>query len=99
MDLLDGGRVVGLHQGRSESGPRALGNRSILADARHPGMQTYINASVKGREWFRPLAPIVLWEAAPGSHFPLQSGWVDRPPGLFVVPPLAQRGRSPSSVA
>jgi carbamoyltransferase len=62
--LLDSGRVVGLHQGRSESGPRALGNRSIIADARHPGMQRFINSSVKGREWFRPLAPLVLAEAA-----------------------------------
>jgi carbamoyltransferase len=65
VGLLDSGRVVALHQGRSESGPRALGNRSILADARHPAMQDYINARVKGREWFRPLAPIVLWEEAP----------------------------------
>jgi carbamoyltransferase len=65
VELLDGGRVVGLHQGRSESGPRALGNRSILADARRPGMQDFINSEVKGREWFRPLAPLVLAEAAP----------------------------------
>ncbi len=65
VEILDGGGVVALHHGRSESGPRALGNRSILADARHPGMQDHINFHVKGREWFRPLAPIVLWEAAP----------------------------------
>ncbi|MDQ3989055.1 MAG: carbamoyltransferase [Actinomycetota bacterium] len=64
VDLLDSGRVVGLHHGRSESGPRALGNRSILADARHPGMQDYINFEVKGREWFRPLAPLVLADHA-----------------------------------
>jgi carbamoyltransferase len=64
VDLLAQGRVVGLHQGRSESGPRALGNRSIIADARHPGMQDFINAHVKGREWFRPLAPLVLSEHA-----------------------------------
>ncbi|GAA1788432.1 carbamoyltransferase [Planosporangium flavigriseum] len=62
--LLESGRVVGLHQGRSESGPRALGNRSIIADARRPGMQRFINSHVKGREWFRPLAPIVLANAA-----------------------------------
>lgn len=71
--LLDSGRVVGLHAGRSESGPRALGSRSILADARHPGMQRFINSQVKGREWFRPLAPIVLADAA-GTIFD-----VDRP--------------------
>jgi carbamoyltransferase len=62
--LLESGRVIGLHQGRSESGPRALGNRSIVADARHPGMQSFINSQVKGREWFRPLAPLVLEESA-----------------------------------
>jgi carbamoyltransferase len=51
VDLLDGGRVVGLHNGRSESGPRALGNRSILGDPGRPDMQDYINFEVKGREW------------------------------------------------
>ncbi|WP_043635719.1 carbamoyltransferase family protein [Nonomuraea candida] len=71
--LLESGRVVGLHQGRSESGPRALGNRSILGDPRRPDMQDYINFEVKGREWFRPLAPLVLAEHA-GRIFE-----VDRP--------------------
>jgi len=65
VDLLERGAVVGLHHGRSESGPRALGDRSIIADARHPAMQDFINGQVKGREWFRPLAPIVLHDAAP----------------------------------
>ncbi|HWC27260.1 MAG TPA: carbamoyltransferase C-terminal domain-containing protein [Solirubrobacteraceae bacterium] len=65
VEILDGGGVVAVHTGRSESGPRALGNRSILADARHPAMQDHINFHVKGREWFRPLAPIVLLGAAP----------------------------------
>lgn len=64
VEIIDSGRVVGLYHGRSESGPRALGNRSIIADPRHPGMQDFINQHVKGREWFRPLAPIVLMEAA-----------------------------------
>lgn len=64
-ELLDDGFVVAVHQGRSESGPRALGNRSIIGDARHPGMRDFINFRVKGREWFRPLAPLVLAEAAP----------------------------------
>ncbi|MGN6688113.1 MAG: carbamoyltransferase C-terminal domain-containing protein [Actinomycetales bacterium] len=63
-ELLESGRVVAIHQGRSESGPRALGNRSIIGDARHPGMQDYINFKVKGREWFRPLAPLVLSDHA-----------------------------------
>jgi carbamoyltransferase len=64
VDLLETGRVVALHQGRSESGPRALGNRSILGDPRLPAMQDYINHEVKGREWFRPLAPLVLADHA-----------------------------------
>ena len=71
VELLDSGRVVGLYQGRSESGPRALGNRTILADPRHPNMQAFINQRVKGREWFRPLAPIVLEEAA-GRYFDIE---------------------------
>jgi carbamoyltransferase len=61
-ELLDAGLVVAVHEGRSESGPRALGHRSILGDARHPAMRDFINFRVKGREWFRPLAPLVLAE-------------------------------------
>lgn len=64
VDLLERGRVVALHQGRSESGPRALGNRSIIGDPRRPEMQDYVNFEVKGREWFRPLAPLVLADHA-----------------------------------
>ncbi|HEY7224144.1 MAG TPA: carbamoyltransferase C-terminal domain-containing protein [Micromonosporaceae bacterium] len=64
VDLLAAGRVVALHHGRSESGPRALGNRSILADPRVAQMRDYINFKVKGREWFRPLAPLVLADHA-----------------------------------
>ena len=61
---LAAGAVVGWFQGRSEFGPRALGNRSILADPRHPGMQAILNQRVKGREAFRPFAPAVTEEAA-----------------------------------
>lgn len=64
VDLLEQGRVVAIHQGRSESGPRALGNRSILGDPRRPSMRDFINFEVKGREWFRPLAPLVLSDHA-----------------------------------
>jgi carbamoyltransferase len=64
VDLLESGQVVGLHHGRSESGPRALGNRSIIGDPRRPEMRDYINYEVKGREWFRPLAPLVLADHA-----------------------------------
>lgn len=54
------GLVVGWFQGRSEFGPRALGNRSILADARYPDMKDTLNLKVKHREPFRPFAPVVL---------------------------------------
>lgn len=60
--MIAGGKIVGWVQGRSEFGPRALGNRSILADPRDRGMQDRINATVKFREEFRPLAPAILFE-------------------------------------
>jgi carbamoyltransferase len=53
------GEVVALFQGGSESGPRALGHRSLLADPRYRAMTDFINREVKERQWFRPLAPIV----------------------------------------
>jgi carbamoyltransferase len=63
-DLLVRGNVVGWVQGRAEFGPRALGNRSILADPRRPDMKERINGRVKFREAYRPLAPSVLHEHA-----------------------------------
>jgi len=66
--LLDKGAVVGWHQGREEWGPRALGNRSILGDARNPEMQKKLNLKIKYRESFRPFAPSVLVEDA-GEYF------------------------------
>jgi carbamoyltransferase len=62
--LVADGKVVGWFQGRAEIGPRALGSRSILADARRPDMQDIVNHQVKRREWFRPFAPSVLAEHA-----------------------------------
>ena len=56
------GKIVGWFQGRSECGPRSLGNRSILAEPRNPDMKDYLNKKVKFREEFRPFAPSVLWE-------------------------------------
>ena len=58
--LIREGLVVGWYQGRSEWGPRALGNRSILADPTRPEMKDLINAKIKRREMFRPFAPTVL---------------------------------------
>ena len=59
---LAAGEVVGWYQGRSEWGPRALGQRSILADPRRPDMKDILNAKIKRRESFRPFAPSVLEE-------------------------------------
>lgn len=60
--LLDAGKVVGWFQGRMEFGPRALGNRSILADPRNTEMQSKLNLKIKYRETFRPFAPSVIGE-------------------------------------
>lgn len=59
---LSEGRILGVFHGRMEWGPRALGNRSILADPRDAGMKDKVNSRVKFREYFRPFAPTVLWE-------------------------------------
>jgi carbamoyltransferase len=59
------GKIIGWAQGRAEFGPRALGNRSILADPRRPEMKDEINARVKFREEFRPFAPSILHEHGP----------------------------------
>jgi carbamoyltransferase len=67
---LASGKVVGWFQGRMEFGPRALGNRSILADPRPTGMRDRINELVKKREAFRPFAPAVLASKA-AAHFEL----------------------------
>jgi len=56
------GKVIGWFQGRMEWGPRALGNRSILAHPGLPDMKDVLNARIKHREWFRPFAPSVLVE-------------------------------------
>jgi carbamoyltransferase len=61
-DLLAAGKVIGLHQGRMEFGPRALGGRSIIGDPRSAQMQAVMNLKIKYRESFRPFAPSVLRE-------------------------------------
>ncbi|QDS93340.1 Decarbamoylnovobiocin carbamoyltransferase [Roseimaritima multifibrata] len=81
--LIDTGKVVGWFQGRMEFGPRALGNRSILADARSPDMQARLNKKTKSRESFRPFAPIVLQEKA-ADYFDL-SEMQDSPYMLLVT--------------
>ena len=61
-NLLADGKIIGLHQGRMEFGPRALGARSIIADPRSQKMQSVMNLKIKYRESFRPFAPSVLRE-------------------------------------
>ena len=67
-ELVAAGNVVGWFQGRMEWGPRALGNRSIIADPRRSDMKDILNARIKHREPFRPFAPSVLLEAT-GDYF------------------------------
>jgi carbamoyltransferase len=62
-ELLAAGKIVGWFQGRAEWGPRALGNRSILADPRRPNMKEILNRRIKHREEFRPFAPSIPEEA------------------------------------
>jgi carbamoyltransferase len=80
-ELLAAGKVIGLHQGRMEFGPRALGARSIIGDPRSPQMQSVMNLKIKYRESFRPFAPSVLREAA-SEWFDLS---VDSPYMLLVA--------------
>jgi carbamoyltransferase len=81
--LIDDQKVVGLFQGRMEFGPRALGNRSIIGDARSSEMQSIMNLKIKFRESFRPFAPTCLEERA-GDFFEL-----DRPsPYMLLVAPV-----------
>ncbi len=82
VELLEAEKVVGWFQGRMEFGPRALGGRSILGDARSPKMQSVMNLKVKFRESFRPFAPIVLRERA-ADYFELD---VESPYMLLVAP-------------
>jgi carbamoyltransferase len=82
------GNVVGWFQGRMEFGPRALGNRSILGDARNPEMQKKLNLKIKYREGFRPFAPSVLAEDA-REYFDLQAD----SPYMLVVAPVTESRR------
>ncbi|WP_202882549.1 carbamoyltransferase [Sinorhizobium meliloti] len=80
VEALAAGQIVGRFAGRMEFGPRALGNRSILADPRRPDGQSHINRRIKFRESWRPFAPVVLAEHA-GSYFELEQ---DSPYMLLV---------------
>jgi carbamoyltransferase len=94
QDLM-GGKVISIYQGRFEWGPRALGNRSILADPRRADMKEIVNTKIKFREPFRPFAPVVLEERAaefyegltePKRHYPLRY--------MLMVFPVIEEKRS-----
>ncbi|MGB8260278.1 MAG: carbamoyltransferase C-terminal domain-containing protein, partial [Terracidiphilus sp.] len=92
--LIADGRVIAWDRGRMEYGPRALGNRSILADPGHPEMRDRINAMVKKREAFRPFAPACAAEEAhrwfevePGTQLPYMISIVDVRPEMRPLLP------------
>ena len=88
-DKIADGKVVGWFQGRMEFGPRALGNRSILGDARNPDMQKKLNLKIKYREGFRPFAPSVLSEDV-SEYFDLDTD----SPYMLIVSPVKAAHRS-----
>ena len=87
---LSEGNVVGWFQGRMEFGPRALGGRSILGDARNPEMQKKLNLKIKYREGFRPFAPSVLEEDI-GEYFELDR----ESPYMLLVAPIREDRQIP----
>jgi carbamoyltransferase len=91
---LAAGKVVGWLQGRMEFGPRALGGRSILGDARNRDMQSVMNLKIKYRESFRPFAPSVLRERV-SDYFILDSD----SPYMLLVAPVVEKRRLPVSSA
>jgi carbamoyltransferase len=99
------GKVVGWFQGRMEFGPRALGNRSILADPSYPDMQKTLNLKIKFRESFRPFAPAVIAEDAanyfdlssPSPYmlliFPVKDSMLNILPGVYKSLPVFEKLR------
>jgi carbamoyltransferase len=90
VDLMDAGAVVGWFHGRMEFGPRALGARSIIGDARNKQMQATMNLKIKFRESFRPFAPCVLREHAE-DYFGLDA----ESPYMLIVSEVAEKYRLP----
>lgn len=84
-DLIAGEKVIGWFQGRMEFGPRALGARSIIGDARSPKMQEIMNLKIKFRESFRPFAPSVLEEKV-SDYFEMEA----QSPYMLMVAPVKE---------
>ena len=92
--MIVAGKIIGWFHGRMEFGPRALGARSIIGDARQPGMQAAMNLKIKFRESFRPFAPSVLRERA-GDCFKLEPG--QESPYMLLVAAVCEQHRLPLS--
>jgi len=90
--LVNQEKVVGWFRGRMEFGPRSLGARSIIGDARSPAMQAQMNLKIKFREGFRPFAPCVLREHA-SDYFDLNG----ESPYMLLVAPVAEQKCIPMS--
>ena len=93
-DLMANENVVGWMQGRMEFGPRALGGRSILGDARSPEMQSVMNLKIKFRESFRPFAPAVLRERV-NEYFETRAD--EDSPYMLLVAPVQEAKRLPTN--
>ncbi|MBZ0154063.1 MAG: carbamoyltransferase [Planctomycetes bacterium] len=91
-ELIEQENVIGWFQGPMEFGPRALGSRSIIGDARSPKMQSVMNLKIKFRESFRPFAPIVLRERA-SEYFDIAPQ--HESPYMLIVAPVRQEKRKP----
>ncbi|MBX3462625.1 MAG: carbamoyltransferase [Planctomycetes bacterium] len=91
-ELIEQENVVGWFQGPMEFGPRALGSRSIIGDARSPKMQSVMNLKIKFRESFRPFAPIVLREEA-SRYFDIAPR--HESPYMLIVAPVRDERRKP----
>src|SRR4029078_11325465 len=91
-NLLASAKVISRFQGRMEFGPRALGNRSIIGDARSESMQSVMNLKIKFRESFRPFAPGVRRERA-ADYFELDG----ESPYMLLVAPIKSELRRPVS--
>ena len=88
VDVILNDNVVGVVRGRSEHGPRALGNRSLLCDATNPDMKEFMNSKIKNREWFRPFSPIVRLEDL-NKYFE----WTKESRCMTFSPPVRQEYR------
>ncbi len=91
-ELIASEKVIGLLQGRMEFGPRALGSRSIIGDARSRKMQSIMNLKIKFRESFRPFAPIVLRDRV-SEYFDMRDN--EDSPYMLLVAPVAEGKRLP----